>query len=76
VLYNPVAYALVVDALQNSGPGNFGRVTGQCGALVAPGLSLSDVVETEALIPLAVLNIFSYVPKSTSEPAIKSYATY
>ncbi|KAF8858496.1 alpha/beta-hydrolase [Acephala macrosclerotiorum] len=76
VLYNPVAYALVVDALQNAGPGNFNRVSGQCGSLVAPGISLSDVIETEALIPLAVLNIFSYLPKTNSEPAIKAYATH
>jgi hypothetical protein len=76
VLYNPVAYALVVDALQHTGPGSFSRVSGQCGALVAPGLSLSDVIETEALIPLAVLNIFAYEPKVVSEPAIKSYATH
>jgi hypothetical protein len=76
VLYNPVAYALVVDALQHTGPGSFSRVSGQCGAIVAPGLSLSDVIETEALIPLAVLNILSYEPKVLSEPAIKSYATH
>lgn len=76
VLYNPVAYALVVDALQHTGPGNFERVTGSCQDIVAPGLSLSDVIETEALIPLAVLNIFSYLPRALSEPPIKSYATY
>jgi len=76
VLYNPVAYALVVDALQNTGPGSFKRVEGQCGSIVAPGLSLSDVIETESLIPLAVLNIFSYLPKVFAEPAIRAYATY
>ncbi|KAE9371124.1 alpha/beta-hydrolase [Stipitochalara longipes BDJ] len=76
VLYNPVAYALVVDALQHTGPGSFSRVSGQCGSIVAPGLSLSDVIETEALIPLAVLNIFAYLPKVVSEPAIKAYATH
>jgi hypothetical protein len=76
VLYNPVAYALVVDALQHDGPGSFDRVKGQCSAVVAPGLSLDDVIETESLIPLAVLNIFSYLPKVFGEPAIKSYATF
>ena len=76
VLYNPVAYALVVDALQHPGPGSFSRVSGQCGAIVAPGLSLSDVIETEALIPLAVLNIFAYSPKVDSEPVLKAYATH
>jgi hypothetical protein len=33
VLYNPVAHALVVDALQNDGPGSFDRVMGQCDAV-------------------------------------------
>lgn len=74
VLYNPVAYALVVDALTHDGPGSFSRVSGQCSSIVAPGLSLSDVIETQTLIPLAVLNIFSYLPKSIGEPGIKSYA--
>ena len=74
VLYNPVAYALVVDALQHNGPGSFDRVKGQCGSVVAPGISLTDVIETEALIPLAVLNIFNYLPKVVQEPGIKGYA--
>ncbi|KAI9649526.1 hypothetical protein NHQ30_002104 [Ciborinia camelliae] len=76
VLYNPVAYALVIDALQNEGPGSFDRVSDQCGNLVAPGISLSDVIETTALIPLAVLNIFAYEDKVTSEPGLMSYASY
>lgn len=76
VLYNPVAYALVVDALTHKGPGSFERVRGQCGAIAASGLSLGDVIATEALIPLAVLNILSYVPKVYQEPSIMSYATY
>jgi hypothetical protein len=76
VLYNPVAYALVTDALTHTGPGSFSRVEDQCGNIVSPGISLSDVIETESLIPLAALNIFSYMPKITTEPAIKSYATF
>jgi hypothetical protein len=75
VLYNPVAYALVVDALTHTGLGSFERVRGSCQDIVAPGLSLTDVIVTEATIPLVVLNIFSYMPKSLSEPAIKAYAT-
>lgn len=30
VLYNPVAYALIKDALTHDGPGNFDRVSGSC----------------------------------------------
>jgi hypothetical protein len=76
VLYNPVAYALVVDALTHPGPGSFDRVKSSCADVVAPGLSLDDVLETEALIPLAVYNILSYTPRALSEPPIKSYATF
>lgn len=76
VLYNPVAYALVIDALTHTGPGNFGRVTASCADIVAPGLSLGDVLETEALIPLAFYGILSYTPKALIEPALKSYATF
>lgn len=76
VLYNPVAYALVVDALTHTGPGNFNRVEASCADIVAPGLSLGDVLETEALIPLAFYNILSYTPRALSEPALKSYATF
>lgn len=75
VLFNPVAYALVVDALTNNGPGNFERVKGQCVNVVAPGLGLDDVIATEALIPVAFVNILLYQPKVTTEPAIMGYAT-
>jgi hypothetical protein len=47
-----------------------------CGAVVAPGLSMDDVIETESLIPLIVLNILSYLPKVFGEPAIKPYASF
>lgn len=76
VLYNPVAYALVVDALTNTGPGSFSRVSGQCGSVVAPGISVADVIQTESLIPLAVLNIFSYLPRVLTEPPLKAYANH
>lgn len=76
VLYNPVTYALVVDALTHAGPGQFSRVQSACADVVAPGLSLEDVIETEALIPLAVYNIFSYLPRALSEPPLMSYATH
>ncbi|KAK2624527.1 hypothetical protein QTJ16_006477 [Diplocarpon rosae] len=76
VLFNPVAYALVVDALMHPGPGSFARVQDQCAAAVAPGLGLADVIQAESLIPLVVINILSYMPKVTTEPALKSYANH
>lgn len=77
-LYNPVTFAVVMDAIKNSGPANVARsnASAQCGKFYADGLTLSDVFATEALIPLAGFNIETYPNKTTTEPPIKSYATY
>lgn len=74
VLFNPVAYALVVDALQNEGPGKFDRVKGQCSKSVADGLTKEDVAATTALIPEAAAFTLVYQLKVVQEPEIKSYA--
>ncbi|KAJ8060454.1 hypothetical protein OCU04_010779 [Sclerotinia nivalis] len=76
VLYNPVAYALLTDALKNDGPGSFDRVSGQCGNIVAPGISLSDVIQAQALIGISLFNILTSAEKVTQEPSIMRYATY
>ena len=76
VLYNAVAFALAVDALTHIGPGQPGRIdlAGLCQEFVAEGLSLGDVVATEGLIPLAVVNVLAYQPKVLVEPPIMPYA--
>lgn len=77
-LYNALAYALAVDALTHDGPGLVSRLdlTTVCQQVVAPGLSLQDVIDTEGLLVLAVINILLYAPKEmTGEPAIMPYAT-
>lgn len=74
VLFNPVAYALVVDALQNEGPGKFERVKDQCANSVTEGLTTEDVAATTALIPEAAAFTLDYQPKVVEEPEIKSYA--
>ncbi|CAK3926563.1 Hypothetical predicted protein [Lecanosticta acicola] len=76
VLYNALGYALAVDALQNGGPGQLGRVDAlyQCEQFATPGLSPADVFATEALIPEAVVAILAFVPKVAMEPPIKAYA--
>jgi hypothetical protein len=50
LLYNPLAYALAVDALQNWGPGSLDRidVAEVCSQIVAPGLGLDDLLSTES----------------------------
>jgi hypothetical protein len=49
VLYNPLAYALAVDALTHAGPGEPSRLNlpSVCNAITSPGLSLADVIGTE-----------------------------
>ncbi|KAK5080523.1 hypothetical protein LTR70_008636 [Exophiala xenobiotica] len=76
VLYHPLTYALALDALTNDGPGDINRIDLDtvCNQLIAPGLSLEDVLATEGLIPLAVINLLLYRQKVTDEPAVRQYA--
>ncbi|KAK5079364.1 hypothetical protein LTR64_002213 [Lithohypha guttulata] len=76
VLYNPLMYALALDALQNDGPGRLDRIdlNTVCQQLIAPGLTLADVQATEGLIPLAAVNLLLYPRKVTNEPAVMQYA--
>ena len=76
VLYNPLMYALTIDALTNDGPGRVDRIDLDtvCAQVAAPGLSLADVLATEGLIPLALINILLYPEPVTNEPAVRQYA--
>lgn len=76
VLYSPLMYALTIDALTHDGPGRIERLdlATVCSQFVAPGLSLADVLATEGLIPLALLNILLYPGKVQNEPPVMQYA--
>lgn len=76
VLYNPVGVAVVKDTLTNGGQADVGRsgASSTCGMLMAEGLTLSDVLATEALIPVAGFNIEATTDKVLVEPPIMSYA--
>lgn len=76
VLYNPTAYALIIDALTHDGPGSLSRVTNSCRDSVAPGLNTASVIQAETLIPSLLYRALTYSSKLVEEPAIKSYATY
>ena len=75
-LYNPVGYALAVDALTHEGPGQLSRIDLDtvCGRIVPEGLTYTDILATEALIPEALALIIGYDDKVRGEPEIKSYA--
>ncbi|KAJ4363982.1 hypothetical protein N0V83_009436 [Neocucurbitaria cava] len=76
MLFNPLAYALIVDALTNDGPSNLSRVdvSSICNAYAAPGLDLDDVIATSGLIPVAGLLLLTYPQKMLTEPPLRSYA--
>ena len=79
MLFNPLTYALIVDALKNPGTtGQVSRINRQsvCANYAAPGLDLDDVLATSGLIPVAGVLLLAYPQKLLTEPPLKSYATY
>ncbi|KAG9825606.1 alpha/beta-hydrolase, partial [Aureobasidium melanogenum] len=78
VLYNPIAFGLVKDALINGGAGQTSRldVNTLCNMYLAEGLNVSDLLLTENAILVAALSLILYEPKVSAEPSIKAYATY
>ncbi|KAI4733846.1 alpha/beta-hydrolase [Aureobasidium sp. EXF-12298] len=78
VLYNPIAFGLVKDALINGGAGKTSRldINKLCNMYLADGLNVGDLLLTENSILVAALALVVYEPKVSVEPAIKAYATY
>lgn len=79
VLFNPLTYALIVDALRHPGTtGQVSRIDRQavCADYAAPGLDLDDVLATNGLTPVAGVLLLAYPNKVLTEPPLKSYATY
>ncbi|PPJ50314.1 hypothetical protein CBER1_06439 [Cercospora berteroae] len=76
VLYNSLAYALAKDAIVNGGPARLDRIDTRlaCSQFAAPGLTLADILATEALIPIAGAAIVAYPEKVANEPPIRAYA--
>ena len=78
VLFSPLAYALIKDALTNPGPGDTSRLDlkagGVCSTYEAPGLALKDVLATESVFVVQGYNMLAYEPKVKMEPVIMGYA--
>lgn len=73
VLYNPLGYALFVDALSHDGPGQASRLNlgTVCSTYLTPGLDLTDFLLTENSILIAGVTIITYPNKVLNEPAIR-----
>ncbi|GKZ31822.1 hypothetical protein AbraIFM66950_000712 [Aspergillus brasiliensis] len=76
VLYNPLAWALTVDALTHDGPGKPSRVnvTTVCEQSIPPQLGLDDLLGTEGLLLVSLSETLRYRPKTFAEPDIIGYA--
>ncbi|KAJ5975310.1 hypothetical protein N7481_009017 [Penicillium waksmanii] len=77
LLYNPLAWALALDAIAHDGPADLDRIDrdGVCGLMVAPELDLSDLLGTEGLLVIAVMELVLYKPHTIAEPPIMDYAS-
>lgn len=77
VLYNPLTWALAIDAIVHDGPGDLSRLdlAGVCGQVLAPELDLEDLFGTEGLLLVAGAEVVSYQPHATGEPPIRPYAS-
>ena len=77
ILYNPLAWALAIDAITHEGPGRVSRLdlANVCNHALAPELALDDLFGTEGLLLIAVANLLTYQPQPKEEPPIKGYAS-
>ncbi|KAL1611999.1 hypothetical protein SLS60_000222 [Paraconiothyrium brasiliense] len=80
LLFNGFVVTLALEALKKGTAVQASEIdlATVCQQAVYPGLDLTDVLATEALIPLAAVNILEYIGagKGTlDEPALRSYAT-
>lgn len=73
ILFNPLGYALAMDALTHDGPGQPSRLdlTSVCSSYLTPGLDLTDFLLTENTIVFATVTSETYPNKTTTEPPIK-----
>ncbi|KAJ7696583.1 hypothetical protein B0H17DRAFT_1130968 [Mycena rosella] len=76
MLYHPVTLAMLEDAMTHDGPGDLSRVDLDhlCGLVVAEGMGLSALVDTEVGLVKAGAAFLQYRPYLQEEPAIVSYA--
>ena len=77
VLYNPLAWALAIDAITHPGPGSLTRLDLKevCGMTLAPELDLLDLLGTEGLLLIAAAELGTYGPQAAREPGIAGYAS-
>jgi hypothetical protein len=76
ILYHPLTWALIIDAINNDGPGDPSRLflDTVCDTSSTLWLSSDDVLGADGLIPFFLMDALSYGNWSGQEPPIASYA--
>lgn len=76
ILFNPLSYALIEDALTHPGPGLTSRLdlTSLCAEYATTGLSVEDVLATESVFVVQTYDLFSYPGKVFVKPPLMPYA--
>lgn len=64
VLYNPLAWAVAIDAIKHDGPASLSRLNlaRVCGQTLTPELELQDLFGTEGLMLIAAAELVFYRP--------------
>lgn len=77
VLFHPLTYALIVDALTHEGPGDVSRIDLDkvCGMVASEGLDLDDVLTTSALTGALAVGLLAYPDRRIVEPELREYAS-
>lgn len=73
ILYNPLGFALMEDALSHAGPGEAARLDlpAVCSTYLTPGLDLADFLLTENTLLVAGVAVLTYPDDVVTEPPIK-----
>ena len=72
--YDPVGYAVVVDALDHAGPADPARISrAVCLQAVQPGVKPATLAQHLAAFDLSVVTAAGRAPKLASEPALAGY---
>jgi triacylglycerol esterase/lipase EstA (alpha/beta hydrolase family) len=72
--YDPVAYAIVMDALTHAGPANPARINRSvCGELFMPGINLTTFVGDYAEFVSHIVAVLATYPHATSAPTLAPF---
>jgi len=74
--YDPVGYALALDALTHAGPGQAARINiAVCAQALQPGVDPATFAGDDATYDRQIAETFATYPPADSEPPLKCYVT-